>query len=377
MRIGVMLRHMDQHEGGVKVYTKHLLPRLFEFGNKHEFVLLYQNPQYVGTYSAWSNVREVAIQVPNRFLWDQLAVRYAERRECLDLVFNLKYSLPLFSRIPGVFVCHGLDWYVMPWGSRLADRLSHRLLVPHYARKAAGIIAVSDTTRAHVLQFWAVGSDRVQTIHHGVSSHFLYPVTEELRRHVQDEYQLPECFVLYVGQIYPAKNFRRLLQAYAKVGPELGVPLVVAGGLTDASYKSDLAVIDTLHIQKWVIQAGWVKSEKLPAFYALAQALLLPSLYESFGQPIIEAMAAGCPVVTANRYGTREVAGDAAVLVDPEDIGDIAEGIRRVLSNAQLRSQLRAAGCERAKFFSWNRCARETLAFLERIYCRAAGRVPE
>jgi glycosyltransferase involved in cell wall biosynthesis len=365
MRIGIMLRHVDQHSGGVKVYTNELLERLLTMSGDHEFVLMYQHANHRGRYRHLPKVRETVADVPTRLMWDQLAVPWLADRHGVDLVFNPKYSLPLYSGVPGVFVCHGLDWYVMPWGSPPLDRVSHKLLVPRYAHKAAGIIAVSDTTREHVIRFWDVDPEKVCTIYHGVADYFLRPVSDDLLARVRERYALPERFLLYVGQIYPAKNFARLVRAYAKVGPQEGMPLVVAGAISRSSQAQQLALIDELGIERWVIRTGWVDHELLPGFYAQAAGLLLPSLYEACPSPIIEAMAMSCPVVTANRYGTRDVAGHAAILVDPEDVDSIAAGITKLLSDDSLGQRLAAAGRERAPFFSWDRCARETLDFLE------------
>lgn len=367
MRIGIMLRHADQHGGGVMVYTRNLLDHLLSLPGGHEFVLLYHHGNHLDDYRHLPNVSATAMAMPTRLLWDQLAARSLARRHGLDLIFNPKYSLPLYSHIPGVFVCHGLDWYVMPWGSKWTDRLSHRFLMPRYAKQAAGIIAVSDTTRSHVLEFWDVAPEKVRTIYHGVADHFLRPVAPALIDEVRRHFRLPTRFVLFVGQIYPPKNFERLLTAYARVGPARGIHLVVAGGHVQRSAAAHLALIETLGIREWVISAGWIEHEKLPAFYSLAEALVMPSLYEACPSPPIEAMATGCPVVTANRYGTRDVVQDAAVLVDPESTDSIAEGIERILSDDVLREQLIARGRERAKFFAWDRCARETLDFLEQV----------
>jgi glycosyltransferase involved in cell wall biosynthesis len=115
------------------------------------------------------------------------------------------------------------------------------------------------------------------------------------------------------------------------------------------------------------VRPGWIDREALPAFYALAEALVFPSLYESFGIPLLEAMSSGCPVVTANRYGTAEVAGGAALLVDPEDVESIADGMRRVVTDQSLRQQLITAGRQRAKDFSWDKCARQTMKVLESV----------
>ena len=125
--------------------------------------------------------------------------------------------------------------------------------------------------------------------------------------------------------------------------------------------------LTSLGVSQWVLRPGWIDHEVLPAFYALAEALVLPSLCEAFGVPLLEAMASGCPIVTANRYGTAELACGAAVLVDPGDVESIADGMRQVATDQILRQQLISAGRERAKDFSWKKCARETLKILEAV----------
>lgn len=372
MKVGIMLRHMDQHGGGVIVYTKSLLPALFDLETNHEFILIYQNPDHLGTYRHFEQVREIAVATPTKILWDQLGVRRVEKRQKLDIIFNPKYSIPLRSDCPSVWVCHGLDWYVMPWGSPWIDRVSHRYLVPMYARRADGIIAVSDTTRQHLLNFLKVDGDQVSTVHLGVDENFRQPVSPEHKEQVRRDFELPERFFLYVGQIYPAKNFKRLVQAYAQVGPKLGIHLLVAGCYA-SRWKRELQFIEKLGLDDWVRQVGWIDRETLPAYYALAEALVLPSLYEACPSPPIEAMAIGCPVLTANRYGTKEIAGQAALLVDPDQVDSISDGMHRLVTDQDLRAQLIAAGYSRSKDFSWTKCAQETIAFLEKVHSTATG----
>ncbi len=379
MTIGIMLRHLGQHGGGVVVYTRNLVRELLALESPHRFVLLYREPRFLGTHADGERVREVALRAPSAFLWDQLAVRRAAAHEGIDLLFNPKYALPLSIGCRTAFVCHGLDWYVMPWASRWPDRLSHRFLIPRYARQADAVIAVSETTRRHAVQYLGLDEERVHTVYHGVDERFREPVPPARLEAVRSAHALPERFFLYCGQIYPPKNFGRLLRAYARVGPELGISLVVAGEHAFLS-QGELALIDSLGIGDRVMRLGWVEREDLPALYALAEALCQPSLYESFGLPVVEAMASGCPVLAADRHGTREVAQGAALLVDPEDVEVIAEGLRRLATEPELRRNLVEAGRERALGFSWRRCARETLRVLEGIGAgsgpgRAAGRV--
>jgi glycosyltransferase involved in cell wall biosynthesis len=367
-----MLRHYDQHGGGVKVYTQRLLRALLDLRSEHEFVFLYRNPTLIGTYGSERAVLEVAIPARSVLTWDQIAVPGAVRRHGIDLLYNPKYSIPLASSCPAVWVCHGLDWYVMPWGSRRIDRLSHRFLVPRYAARAAAIIAVSDVTRQHVLEYLPVTPDRVVTVYSGVDDVFRRTPDQSRLRQIREKYSLPDRFLLYAGAIYPPKNFTRLVRAYASVGPERGVPLVVAGGENRFLSEQELKEPEALGIAEWVRWPGWVEQEDLAGFYALAEALLLPSLFESCGLPVLEAMAAGCPVVTTDRYGTKELAEGAAILVNPDSVESIAAGIRQVMEDDQKRAELILAGRHRSGAFQWSRSARETLRVLEQV--QAEGR---
>lgn len=368
MKIGVMLRHFDQHGGGVKVYTHSLLREMLTLNTEHEFVLIYQSPKSVGSYSDKDHVREIAIKMPNVFLWDQVAVRWVEKREKLDLVFNPKLSIPLTAKCKTVFVSHGLNWAVLSLPKPWKDRMSHKYLMPRYAKKSRKVIAVSETTREHFIKFLNKAPEDVHTVYLGIDDRFREKLSQEKLNEIKKQYKLPDKYLFYCGQIYPAKNFGRLVQAYAKVGPRLGIPLVVAGTVAKDHIKNcgpQVALIDELGISDWVLRPGWIEREDLPAFYQMAEALLLPSLYEACPAPPIEAMASGCPVVTANRYGTKDVSGGAAYLVDPEDSESIAEGIERVLTDDILRNDLIRKGYEREKYFTWERCAEETLRVLE------------
>jgi glycosyltransferase involved in cell wall biosynthesis len=241
-----MLRHLGQHGGGVLVYTHNLLRKMLALDTHHEFVPVYQEPSRLGSFSNGheGKVRERALGKAPNFMWDQWLVPQAEKKEGFDLIFNPKYSLPLASKCRRVFVCHGLDWYVMPWGSKLMDRLNHRYLIPRYAEKADAIIAVSNMVREHLIEYLGVDDGRVHTVYLGVDEEaFGRPTSSERLEEVRCAYGLPERFFLYCGQIYPPKNFGRLIQAYAQVGPELGLSLVVAGSHTWLR-EDEIALID-------------------------------------------------------------------------------------------------------------------------------------
>jgi glycosyltransferase involved in cell wall biosynthesis len=367
MRLGIMLRHFDQHEGGVKVYTRELLRELIRINSRHEIVLMFRNRQRLGTYRGMPGVQELLLEGGSILYWDQVKVPRAVREHGIDVLFNPKYSIPLRANCKTAWVCHGLDWYVMPQASRFLDRLSHRYLVPRYAAKADALISVSETTTEHLQKYLDVPRERIHTIYSGLSDHFRATLSAEQLAQVRARFSLPPRFLLYCGAVYPPKNFTRLIQAYAKVGPAQGVPLVIAGGTNRFLSEHELEEPKRQGIAQWVHWPGWIDNHDLLAVYQLAEALLLPSLYESVGMPVMEAMAAGCPVVTADRFGTREIAGDAAVLVNPESVDEIAAGIDRVLNDKELRAAKIVAGRERARQFTWTRTASELLRVLESL----------
>ncbi|MDY6947881.1 MAG: glycosyltransferase family 1 protein [Pseudomonadota bacterium] len=367
MRLGIMLRHFDQHEGGVKVYTRELVRELIQLNRRHEIVLLFRTRQRLGTYQGVDGVQEVLLEGGPILYWDQIKVPRAVRDYGIDVLFNPKYSIPLRASCKTSWVCHGLDWYAMPEASRLLDQLSHRFLVPRYAAKADALISVSEITSQHLRKYLDVPAERIHTIYSGLSDGFRARLSQEELEQVRKRFALPPRFLLYCGAVYPPKNFTRMIQAYAKVGPAQGVPLVIAGGSNRYLSEHELQEPQRQNIADWVHWPGWVENRDLPAFYQLADGLLLPSLYESVGMPIMEAMASGCPVLTADRFGTKEIAGDAAVLVNPESVEDIAAGIDRLLNDEPLRAANVAAGLQRARRFTWTNTATELMRVLESL----------
>jgi glycosyltransferase involved in cell wall biosynthesis len=372
MRIGIMLRHYDQHGGGVRVYTRELLRAMIDAGSGHEFVFLYKNPALLGSYKADPAVTEVALNAKNIIWWDQVEVPKAVRRYGIDVLHNPKYSIPLSVRCPTAWVCHGLDWYVMPQASRFIDRMSHRFLVPRYAGKADAIVAVSEITRQHVHDYLKVPLDKIHTVYSGVVDGFRTPASPESMRALEEKYHLPAKFFLYSGAIYPPKNFSRLIRAYAEVGPKLGIPLVIAGGENRFLSEHELKLPAQLGLGDWVKWLGWVDPSMLPALYQRANVLLLPSLFESYGLPIVEAMASGTPVLTSNCYGTKEIAGNAALLIDPLSVESIAQGMHRIATDELLRHSLIAKGRDRVRDITWTQCGRKTLDVLEQIASQGA-----
>jgi glycosyltransferase involved in cell wall biosynthesis len=373
MRIGVMLRHYEQHHGGVKIYTENLLPRLLRADAKHQYVLLYQNPALRGTYAGSPHVEEVAIPVPGTVPWDQMAAAWAAKQYALDLLVNLKFTVPLLCRAKTIFIMHGSEWFTIPKTFQWYDRLYHKMFVRLYCRRADAIVTVSQKVKEDLVHFTGTPPGKFVPIYNGFDSNIFRQIDDrELEEYVKTTYRLPDKFILWVGQIYPPKNVERLLQAFAMISRDIPHHLVLAG---EPRWRSTEVwrLIESKGLQDRIRFTDWVPHEDLAVFYNLADLFVLPSLYEGFGIPLLEAMASGCPVVTSETGSPPEVVGDAAQLVNPYDVSAIAHGIAMVLSNPALRHTMIARGLARAKLFSWERCAAEMLALFDVVH---AGETP-
>lgn len=372
MRIGIMLRHYDQKDGGVKVYTKRLLPLLFSMGEKHEYILMYANPKLIGTYADHPNVTEMAVALPGSVLWDQIAVPWMARKYQVDLIFNTKFTVPLITKAKTIFVLHGSEWFVIPEHFLWYDQLYFKRLVPVYCRNADAFIAVSKTVKDDVVRYVGVNPDKVVAIHNGFDPQLFRRIEDTQRlAAVGKKYELPERFILWVGQIESRKNIGRLLRAFERIHKEYPHQLVIAGAQRFsfpmvAGAAQELQLIERLGLQTRVHFTGWIPQDDLPAVYSLADLFAFPSLYEGFGIPLLEAMACGCPILTANTGSPPEVA-DSAYLVNPLSVDEIEEGMRTVLSKEDVRTRIVDRGLIRAQEFSWEKCASQVLSLFDSV----------
>jgi len=368
VRVGIMLRTLDE-KGGVGVYTRNLLRTLLELGERHEFVLFYRNADHVGEFDGRANVHEQVIRAPNKAVWDQLAIPRACRRHEIDVLLHPKFTLPLATSVPSVMVLHGADWF-LPDAARFysrADRAYMRVFMPLYLRKAAAVISVSQLTTDDFERIFRLPPGKVRTVYFGPADQFRAVPDATRCEEVRRKYGLPQRFILTLAKLKgdERKNLRGILGAYQRIHGTVPHKLVV-GGLGCERFRVDY----DLPSDGWggdVIFPGYLDQADLPAVYRLSELFLYPSNQEAFPIPLTEAMACGVPIVTSRVNGLQEIAGDAAVLVDPRDPDDIAAGVRRVFADPGLRARLSAAGLERSQQFSWEACGRRTLEILESV----------
>jgi glycosyltransferase involved in cell wall biosynthesis len=271
--------------------------------------------------------------------------------------------------VPTVLTVHDLIFRRYPAHHKPLNRWYLNLTMPLYCRRATRIIAVSEQTKRDIVDAYGIPPDKITVIYEAAAPGF-QPQSAEAVARARGRYRLPPRYLLSVGTIEPRKNLGRVLTAFERLRSEGLVDAFVIVGKRGWLYDDFFAQLEHSPAKEAVIFPGWVEDGDLPAIYAGAAATAFPSEFEGFGLPALEGMACGAPVVCSNTSSLPEIAGDAALLVDPADTDEIAAALRRVLSDPALADELRRRGHAQAARFSWERAARETA----QVYERALGR---
>jgi glycosyltransferase involved in cell wall biosynthesis len=292
------------------------------------------------------------------------------RRERPDVFHAPHYVLPPAVRCRSVVTIHDCIHLMFP--QYLPNRAAYayaKASMWNAAKRSDRILTVSEASKRDILHFFDVPPEKVVVVYNAIDERFWnVPNADDVAR-VRERYQLEHGFVLYVGNIKPHKNLVRLIEAFDELRKQGGfdaLKLLIIGDEISRLPALRLAV-HSHKLHKHVRFLGYLPDETLAVLYRLAAVFVFPSLYEGFGLPPLEAMASGTPVVTSNVSSLPEVAGDAAVLVDPYEPREIMEGIRRVLTEPALAQELRIKGLVRAREFSWERSVARTCELYKEV----------
>src|SRR5438477_9692014 len=353
MRIGIDARKL--HDFGIGTYIRNLLRQLARQDRQTEFVVFCRPEDRETLASLGENFRPVEEITANYSLAEQVKIPLAIRREGVTLFHAPHYVLPWLVQCRSVVTIHDCIHLMFP--QYLPNRLAlqyARTSISLAARRATRVLTVSESSKRDILRFVDTEPEKIAVIYNAYDERFAIDPAEEDVVRVRERYQLQDEFVLYAGNVKPHKNLERLIEAFQIVRKRgLDHLKLVMIGDEISKYTALRRAVHRHQLHKYVRFLGYLPEETLAVMYRLAGVFVFPSLYEGFGLPPLEAMASGTPVVTSNVSSLPEVAGDAAVLVDPYDPHAIAEGIHRVLTDETLRRTLRTKGLARARQFSW------------------------
>jgi glycosyltransferase involved in cell wall biosynthesis len=349
---------------GTETYSLNLIRALVNLGTGHRFRLYTNGPAHVPGISEMPGASIRAIPFPR--LWTHLRLSAEMLARPPDLLFVPSHVLPLIHPRRSVVTVHDLGYLWYPQAHRPADRRYLDWSTRWNAQQATLVLADSQATKDDLVRAYGVEPDKIRVVHLG-RDETLGPVRDpDALAAVWERLGIGGRYLLYVGTLQPRKNLARVIEAFGRLAgdPALADIRLVLAGKRGWLYDDLFTQVARAGLAERVIFPGYIADADLPALLSASLAFVFPSLYEGFGIPVLEAGACGVPVITSNTSSLPEVAGDAALLVDPHDVDAIADAMYRLVTDADLRAELTRRGQENIKRFSWEKCARETLAVL-------------
>lgn len=365
-RIGIDARLTYYRHGGIAQYIHHLIDELPALDTQNEYFILHQRKDRRNLAQA-PNQRRVTCWTPAHHRFERLAMAVETFPLRLDVLHSPDFIPPVNGRYRSVITVHDLTFLHYPQFLTADSRRYYNDQIEAAVARANHIMTDSEATRADVLRLLSVPPEKVTTVLLGISGHF-HPAAPSEIEAVRARYRLPSDYILFVGTFEPRKNLSGLINAYQLLRERVSdTPALVAVGQRGWLDHGIFDLVDALNLSEAFLHIEDVDFNELPAIYSAANLLCLPSFYEGFGFPPLEAMACGTPVIVADRASLPEVVGSAGVYVDPDSPESIAEALERVLTDSELSHSLRQRGLERVKLFDWSETARQVLEVYQKV----------
>jgi glycosyltransferase involved in cell wall biosynthesis len=373
MKVAVDVRPLMPPLTGIGRYTYELLQRLVQ--GEHEWYLYSSVPlsyDFALCSNVTVNVMPFAGSLPgSSSIVSQLIYPVWAKRHDIDVFWSPRHHLPLMLScdIPSVLTIHDLVWMYVPETMSKRGKLIEKWLMPSSIKKASAIVTVSKSTSDAVVKEFDVETDRLSVITPAPRTNEDLPSRSKLL-----PLGIHQPYILFVGTVEPRKNLIRLLTAYSQLSDSVKeqAMLVIAGGKGWGDLNINNTIAD-LGLEKYVRVLGYVDDSTLTTLYANALFLAMPSLYEGFGLPLVEAMVHGTPVLTSNNSSMPEVAGNAGLLVDPLDIQSIQDGLGELIINHDLRKNLAGNAQDNVIRFNWDVAAQQLITVFEKAISARAN----
>jgi glycosyltransferase involved in cell wall biosynthesis len=366
MRIGISTLFLTPSKhGGTETYLRGLLTGLASVDGDNEYVIFTNTinhdsldlnaPNFTRHLCRCSGKSRVT-----RIAYEQLFLPGIVTKYGIDILHSPGYVSPVTGKFGKVVTIHDMQYIYYPNYFPKARLLYWKYFLPISARKSDIILTVSENSRADIVNLLNISKDKVFVTYEAPKFCADSNKGDSLPP-VMKKYNIRDNYILSVASLLPHKNLDRLIEAFALLEDKINHQLVCVGIKGHALDDIGRTIRNKLNHPDRVAILGYISDQDLAAIYKGADLFILPSLFEGFGIPLLEAMALGCPVAASNRTSIPEIVGDAAVLFDPEDTQGIADAMLLVLSNQSLRNDLVHRGLLRAKLFSWHKMAKETL----------------
>lgn len=374
MRIMIDARSVDTRQSGVGNYVTHLIKGLKEIDKKNHYILMVTAKQkggISGTFSAFENYT-VPFTSENHILgdaWEFWILPKLLRKNAIDIFHGPAFLAPPFQNgFKSVATIHDLVAFHHPKTIPAKYAIYMRFLIRMMIKKARGIITDTACIKEEIIDFFNIDPERIFSIPIAVSSQFRPIRDQELIDRIKKQYGIQKRYFLYVGNIEPRKNLSNLFLACNSIREKLSRDFqLVVTGKKGWLYREIFETLAGTAFRDNIVFTQYVNRTDIPVLYSGADFFVFPSLYEGFGLPILEAMSCGTPVITSSVSSMPEVAGDAALYVNPLKISDIAEKILALAFDESLRQELREKGFKQADKFTWERSARLTQRVYETI----------
>jgi len=366
MKVGIDIHSIGSHKGGNETYYRELIKELADVGSDHDFLLYYTHAETAQQVPAHHRFTLKRLSPANPLLRIPVGIPQRASADRLDL-YHAQFIVPPFLRCKTVTSIFDIAYERVPDLFHPAQRAWLKVLIPWSARRADHILTLSEHSKKDIVEAYGIAEDKITVTHLAASDAFVPYNKEKSRERLAQRYGIEGEFILYLGRLQARKNLARLVEAYALVRKAGFAQTLVIAGKRDFLFEPVQARIKELTLEEHVLLPGYVHAEDVPIFYSAAEVFVYPSLYEGFGLPVIEAMSCGVPVITSRGSSLEEVAGNAALSIDPLDVEAIVQAIVKVLGDSELRRQLSKAGLARSKQFNYKDAARQTVAVYERV----------
>jgi glycosyltransferase involved in cell wall biosynthesis len=375
MRIGIDATSLPPKPGGAANYIVQLIHSLVKQESEADLTVIAQQHGYdIIDLPAAPGLEWVIIPdhpPAQRLVWEQTVLPRLTRKHQIDLLHSPHYTRPFFVPCKSIVTFHDMSFFLFPQLHTRSKRLFFPAAIRYSARRADGLIAISESTRQDAIRILGISPEKIITTHLGVSQKFRPIHDQTVLSEIRQRYQLPQDFFLYVGTVEPRKNLPLLINAYSQLKLEYPTsPELVVVGQMGWNYDQVFQLVKEHKLDNSIHFTGYVSANDLPVIYNLACVFIYPSSYEGFGLPPLEALATGTPVITTNISSMPEHVGEAGILVPPDNELALRDAMRLLSQDAEVRHKLSQMGPLQAAKFTWDRTAEETLQFYQVVMNR-------